>query len=113
MLNYYNKAISKPYEKRLYDSVRWRNVRANQLIRQPLCVMCQQQGRDTIATIVDHIIEHKGNAELFWDVNNHQSLCASCHSASKQMQEIHGYSQACDINGFPIDNRHPFNKKGE
>jgi len=31
--------------------------------------------------VVDHIIDHKGNMELFWDQSNWQSLCRKpCHS---------------------------------
>ncbi|WP_327198035.1 HNH endonuclease [Sporanaerobacter acetigenes] len=32
---------------------------------------------NTIA--VDHIEPHKGNEDLFYDINNLQSLCKSCH----------------------------------
>jgi len=31
------------------------------------------------ATVVDHIEPHKGDEELFYDINNLQSLCKSCH----------------------------------
>ena len=29
--------------------------------------------------MVDHIIPHKGNLELFWDEDNLQALCKPCH----------------------------------
>lgn len=31
------------------------------------------------ASVVDHIIPHKGNDDLFWDMSNHQALCKKCH----------------------------------
>jgi 5-methylcytosine-specific restriction protein A len=31
------------------------------------------------AACTDHIIPHKGDQALFWDTNNHQSLCKDCH----------------------------------
>jgi 5-methylcytosine-specific restriction protein A len=29
--------------------------------------------------VVDHIIPHKGDKDLFWDSNNWQPLCKTCH----------------------------------
>ena len=31
------------------------------------------------ATVVDHIIPHKGDQKLFWDTRNWQPLCKPCH----------------------------------
>jgi len=100
-------------QRRLYDTTRWRKARAYYLARHPLCVLCQRTGRTTPATIVDHIVPHNNNYSAFWDTNNWQSLCATCHSGIKRIAEQHGYSQACDINGLPIDTNHPFNKRRE
>lgn len=35
---------------------------------------------------VDHIVDHKGNQELFWDESNWQALHVRCHSR-KTMRE--------------------------
>ncbi|WP_368875625.1 HNH endonuclease signature motif containing protein, partial [Proteus penneri] len=65
---------------------RWAKVRLVFLNEHPLCVMCQEQGRVTAATVVDHITPHRlkealesGNKEriakaqaLFWDTKNFQ-----------------------------------------
>lgn len=61
-----------------YDA-RWRRERVLFLQHNPLCVECKRQGRLKPATVVDHVVDHKGNMELFWDVNNWQSLCKRCH----------------------------------
>lgn len=53
---------------------RWSKYRRWFLTKNPLCVTC---GR--AATVVDHIIPHKGNEDLFWYINNHQALCKRCH----------------------------------
>ena len=97
--------------RRMYDTVRWRKARLSHLNEYPLCVLCERQGITTAATVVDHIQEHKGDYDLFWNQDNWQSLCASCHSGIKRMQEHHGYSQAADANGIPLDNNHPWNKE--
>ncbi|WP_269448179.1 HNH endonuclease [Lentibacillus sp. JNUCC-1] len=50
------------------------------LRRNPLCVHCTDSGMTVPATEVDHIVPHRGDRDLFWDPNNHQGLCKSCHS---------------------------------
>jgi 5-methylcytosine-specific restriction protein A len=59
---------------------RWKQLRARHLGREPLCVHCRDKGKTVMASEVDHIIPHKGDAKLFWDETNWQSLCKSCHS---------------------------------
>ena len=61
-----------------YDS-RWRKARAAFLQRNPLCNECIKHGRLTPATVVDHVIPHRGDQKLFWDEANWQALCKSCH----------------------------------
>ncbi|WP_456297628.1 HNH endonuclease signature motif containing protein [Kineothrix alysoides] len=31
------------------------------------------------ATVVDHVIPHRGDPILFWDKRNWQPLCKTCH----------------------------------
>ena len=64
--------------KRGYNS-RWQKARVRYLHSHPLCVECRKQGRLTEATVVDHIVPHRGNQKLFWDVSNWQPLCKPCH----------------------------------
>lgn len=64
--------------KRGYDT-RWKKARALFLKEHPLCVKCLQEGKITLATVVDHIVPHKGDYELFWDENNWQPLCKFHH----------------------------------
>ena len=66
-------------EYRCYDG-RWRKARASFLQRNPLCAECMRNGKITPATVVDHVIPHRGDEKLFWDENNWQALCASCHN---------------------------------
>ena len=61
-----------------YDG-RWRKVRIAFLQRNPLCVECMRKGVLTPATVVDHIIPHRGDMSLFWDEENWQPLCKNCH----------------------------------
>jgi 5-methylcytosine-specific restriction protein A len=35
----------------------------------------------TAATLVDHVVAHRGDVGRFWDRDNWQPLCRSCHNA--------------------------------
>jgi len=94
---------------KLYGSTRWRKLRALVLNEEPLCRLCERQGKTTAADTVDHIKEHKGNVALFYDRDNLQPLCRPCHSGVKRVADRHGYSQACGVDGMPLDPNHPFN----
>ena len=61
-----------------YDHA-WRKIRNRYIAAHPVCAHCQEQGRITPATEVDHIIplEHGGTH----DEANLQALCKPCHSA--------------------------------
>lgn len=95
----------------LYNTAHWKKLRLWKLRHDPLCKLCLARGRAVQASIVDHIKQHKGSLELFNDVENLQSLCVSCHNAIKQQQERSGYSKASDVNGYPTDINHPWNRK--
>lgn len=66
---------------------RWQKASKAYLAHHPLCVYCQQSRRITAATVVDHIVPHRGDQQLFWDSSNWQSLCATCHNSRKQSEE--------------------------
>ncbi len=76
--------------------------------------MCLDMDRITPATVVDHIIPHYGDRQLFWDnINNWQSLCVTCHNKYKQSEERGGVgvNRGCDENGVPLDPNHLWMKK--
>jgi 5-methylcytosine-specific restriction protein A len=49
-----------------YDS-KWAKARKAYLVKHPLCRECERKGRVSAATMVDHIIPHRGDMKLFWD----------------------------------------------
>ena len=61
-----------------YDS-KWQKVSREFLRAHPLCDECMKQGRYEKATVVDHIVPHRGDQELFWDRSNWRALCKRCH----------------------------------
>ncbi len=62
-----------------YDA-RWRKARLLYLKQHPLCTACQAEGKIVPATVVDHIIPHRGDQQLFWDQGNWQALCDRHHN---------------------------------
>ena len=72
----------------MYKTDAWtKRLRPDQLAREPWCAECARIGFRVRATDVDHIVDHKGDPELFFDSGNLQSLCHSCHSR-KTMQDM-------------------------
>ncbi len=97
---------------RLYNRQRWRRRRRAFLQANPLCQMCQEIGRTTLATIVDHIRPHRGDEALFFDEGNWSPLCAPCHDGAKRQLERTGKIKGCDIDGTPLDPSHHWNTGG-
>jgi len=80
---------------------RWQKGRVQYLADHPLCVYCEQRGKLTPASVVDHIVPHRGDMTLFWDISNWQSLCKKCHDSAKAREE-RGNASGCDEQGNPI-----------
>jgi 5-methylcytosine-specific restriction protein A len=100
-----------------YNS-RWSRYSIRYRRLHPFCTECQRQGILKQADCVDHIIPVNGPDDpLFWDENNHQSLCISCHS-EKTAREDGGFGNkpsdkprpGADKNGQPTDSIHHWNK---
>lgn len=69
-----------------YDS-RWRKARTRFLKRHPFCVTCEAKGKLVKATVVDHIIPHRGDKNIFWDESNWQPLCKKCHDRKTMTED--------------------------
>ncbi len=95
----------------LYNTRRWRLLRASHMLREPLCVMCRAQGYRVLATVADHIKPHRGDAALFYDAENLQSLCKLHHDAAKKAEENRGVMIGSGIDGTPLDPGHHWNKR--
>ncbi|WP_322925339.1 HNH endonuclease [Paenibacillus campi] len=65
----------------------WRKAREGYLRKHPLCVHCRERGILKEATVVDHIIPHKGDKELFWERDNWQPLCETCHNVKTATED--------------------------
>lgn len=75
-----------------YHSARWQRLRQEVLIRD--LYTCQQTGvilttgRDAPnAAVVHHKVPHRGSEELFWDMNNLESVSKEWHDSEAQRKE--------------------------
>ena len=92
----------------------WKKIRAQHLRLHPLCVTCQAEGKLTVANVVDHIKDHKGDYDLFFATDNHQSLCKRHHDI-KTASTAGGFGNKqgkarvrseCGADGIPVDRSH-------
>jgi len=98
--------------RKLYQRKEWRLLREQALLRDMFrCQRCGcnlKRGRtDPQCSVVHHINAHKGNVDLFMDLDNLQSVCWSCHSGAIQSEEARGYSTEIGEDGWPVDINHP------
>ncbi|WP_193556406.1 HNH endonuclease signature motif containing protein [Paenibacillus lutimineralis] len=77
-----------------YDG-KWRKERAKFLKENPLCKHCYDEGELLEATVVDHIVPHKGDKKLFWNKKNWQPLCKRHHD-SKTVREDGGFGRSLE-----------------
>jgi 5-methylcytosine-specific restriction endonuclease McrA len=87
---------------------RWQKARKTFLAKPEnvLCRMCTEEGRVTAATVVDHVIPHKGDQALFWDTSNWQPLCKAHHDSAKQAEERGEAQRRVGLDGLAVA-RHP------
>lgn len=107
-LYYNNRSPEAKLYRKLYSTARWKCLRQEALRRDHgLCQICLRQGFTNGGNVVDHIEPHKGNPELFYKLDNLQTLCKVHHDSDKQSEESRGYGTGVDENGFPLDPKHP------
>lgn len=73
---------------------KWQRARRSYLQMYPLCAECLRQDRLVEATVVDHVVPHRGDMALFWNSDNWQSLCKQCHDSKtarelRQAEKVH------------------------
>lgn len=64
----------------MYGESDWVKYRRKFIYHNPKCYVCARR-----AKVVDHIIPHKGNRELFENTKNHLPMCESCHNTVTTM----------------------------
>jgi 5-methylcytosine-specific restriction protein A len=75
----YDRRARDPEATRFYRSAAWLRIRSVKLGQDPLCQRCRADGRLVPATVVHHRTERREDEALALDLDNLESLCASCH----------------------------------
>lgn len=78
-------AAKEPERLRVYSSQRWQAIRRVVLGRDPLCVLCLQEGIVRASEVVDHIQSMQDGGAQF-DLENLQGLCVICHNRKSQLE---------------------------
>ncbi len=74
--------------RRWYHTAPWKALRWAVLVRDGFtCQRCGLIEARPSKLVADHKRPHRGDAALFWDEANLQTLCATCHSGAKQREE--------------------------
>lgn len=75
--------------KKVYSTTRWKKLRAAKFANDPLCEMCRDEGKVTVAEDIHHITSFMSTEDpiqreyLAYDYNNLMSLCKVHH------QQVH------------------------
>lgn len=105
--------------RKMYGTKHWRLLREQALLRDGF--KCQHKGCGVMlrrgrsgdnSAVVHHLKPHKGDPDLFYDLDNLQSLCKKHHDSDAQSVESRGYSVEVGEDGWPIDPAHPANHRG-
>lgn len=66
--------------RRIYSTKRWRVISTKKRTVDPFCEDCLDKDRETLADVVDHIVEIKDDKSLCYTWSNLRSLCHKCHN---------------------------------
>jgi 5-methylcytosine-specific restriction protein A len=76
--------------RRIYDSARWKRLRAVVMSEEPLCRICLSKNIVELTRAVDHI-EDMSSGGSPWDRDNLQGLCYACHN--RKTAQTFGFDQ--------------------
>ncbi len=68
------------YKTAAWQRLRWQVLLRDRFTCQMCCVIEGRKGQ----LVADHKHPHRGDEGLFWDPDNLQCLCKTCHDSTKQ-----------------------------
>lgn len=94
-----------------YRTSDWHRIRQKRLMLEPECRICVRQRKfdptfrpdPTWRPIVDHIVPHRGDPTLFFNLENTATLCNHHHNSTKQAIENRGLIPVTGVDGWPIE----------
>lgn len=94
-----------------YKTAKWKALRKACLLRDRYQCRIRMSGCRINASLADHIVPHRGDMRLFFDLTNLQASCKHCHDSHKKRAENRDYDGAVDSFGWPVDENHPANRR--
>jgi len=101
--NPYSKSVGKKHNPTYHQSrknksqrgytYKWDKASIQYRKDNPLCVSCESNSIVKDSEVVDHITPHKGDMELFWNIDNWQALCKRCHDMKTAQEKREFNSQ--------------------
>lgn len=92
-----------------YQCKEWKLLTEKILDRQPYCSICEK----TFNLQIDHIIEHKNDTDLYWDENNLQVLCISCHGYKSGLEYAYSLIKKGNYKIVLTNDDNIYNKKND
>lgn len=77
-------------------------LRAQLLRQEPLCRLCKEKGRVTVATIADHVIPIAQGGAVH-DLANMQPVCAECHQDKTNRDNGRRVKRRIGADGWPAE----------
>ncbi len=65
-------------------TTRWDKAAATFRARRPWCLGCEAIGDSVPTELVDHVVPHNGNQDVFWDTALWQPCCRHHHDVVKR-----------------------------
>jgi 5-methylcytosine-specific restriction protein A len=83
--------VNKKEYQKVYNTRRWKDLRAAKIRNNPVCEECARQGKTTPTKEIHHIkpFEIDNDLSLAYDYDNLISLCVECHKqAHKKLRMV-------------------------
>ena len=71
--------VAKMRAQLIYQDKRWKILRAEKIMRNPLCERCELSNKVTPAEEVHHILSIEDRPDLAFEQDNLMSVCVKCH----------------------------------
>ena len=84
--------VNKKEYQKVYNTRRWKDLRARKMADNPLCEECERKGKVIPAKEVHHLkpFEIDYDLSLAYDYDNLISLCVECHKEAHEKLRLTG-----------------------
>lgn len=104
--------------RRWYHSAEWKALRLQAFRRdkyrcQRTGELCIGRGQQPNAPVANHKVPHKGDRNLFFSLDNIETVTKAAHDGLIQREEKSGSLVGTGLDGRPSDPMHPWNRRSQ